>query len=201
MYLYEEDAVGHSSNIDKTIRYCDAIDLYAEDSVSPLTRWGQSLRGQTAIEPTIVACCIWSIGGKPHLFGQFYNSIIIVDAAINTLNILQVPLNNSSFAVHKKRTLVKWVSINLLTATKYKLLDCNWLCPCWQSNVGWHYFESLVTLLPLLYPWGHGQWQRGPPDMTPRHDTTDNVTAAVLLITLTKAEVWTALRDTDSGDA
>ena len=38
MYLYEEDAVGHSSNIDKTIRYCDAIDLYAEDSVSHLTR-------------------------------------------------------------------------------------------------------------------------------------------------------------------
>ena len=37
--------------------------------------------------------------------------------------------------------------------------------------------------------------------MTPRHDTTDNVTAAVVLITLTKAEVWTALRDTDSGDA
>ena len=37
--------------------------------------------------------------------------------------------------------------------------------------------------------------------MTPRHDTTDNVTAAVVLITLTKSEVWTALRDTDSGDA
>ena len=36
--------------------------------------------------------------------------------------------------------------------------------------------------------------------MTLRHDTTDNVTAAVVLITLTKVEVWTALRDTDSGE-
>ena len=36
--------------------------------------------------------------------------------------------------------------------------------------------------------------------MTLRHDTTDNVTAAVVLITLTKREVWTALRDTDSGE-
>ena len=29
-------------------------------------------------------------GVEPHLFGQFYNSIIIVDAAIKALNILQV---------------------------------------------------------------------------------------------------------------
>ena len=37
--------------------------------------------------------------------------------------------------------------------------------------------------------------------MMPRHDTTDKVTAAVVLITLTCAEVWTALTNTDSGDA